>query len=257
MEITDIKIYMETDYSRFKTLKGNRTVEDERVNSIIASIQKIGYQRVPILVNEKYEIIDGQGRVAACKHLGLPVYFEIQEGIGLDECIAMNIKMKNWDIYDFINSYSAKGNENYIKLLAFKELYPELTEVEIAMCLSDAKSKNIDRPLRNGNYKMIDSDDNVECLRFISSVVKELKMIKGGSQQYVPVLVGLFKLDLMDDERMVKAINENRNSMNPAYNITDALSELQNVYNFKSRHKEYFRDSYLKAMQDLGARYKD
>lgn len=255
MEITDIKIYKETDYSVFKKLLGNRDVKQERINAIVESIKKIGYQRVPILVNEKYEIIDGQGRVEACKALGLPIYFEIQEGIGIEECIAMNIKMKNWNIYDFVESYAAQGNSNYTKLQNYEKEYPNMSIIEIAMCLSESRSKNIERPLRDGTYQMIESEDTIGCLVFVNSVVENLKNIRGGSQQYIPILVGLYKFDLIDEERMEKAINTHIGTMKPAYNAEDALTELQNVYNYHIRHNEYFRDLYLSKMEKLGARY--
>ena len=256
MEITDIKIYKETDYSVFKKLLGNRDVEPERVNAIVESIKKVGYQRVPILVNEKYEIIDGQGRVAACEILELPVYFEVQEGIGIDECIAMNIKMRNWNIYDFVKSYADQGDENYTNLLKYKDDYPNMSVIEIAMCLSDSRSKNIEKPLRDGTYKMTAKEDNMKCLNFINNVVKNLKAIRGGSQQYIPVLVGLYKFNLIDEERMEKAINTHVGTMKSAYNAEDALTELQNVYNYHIRHHEYFRDKYLSMAEKLGARYK-
>ena len=65
MKESKFKIYETTSYSQFKTMEGNRAVKDGRVNKIVESINKIGYVLSPILVNEKMEVIDGQGRLSA------------------------------------------------------------------------------------------------------------------------------------------------------------------------------------------------
>ena len=56
----------------FKKIKGNRIVNKSNLNAIITSMEQ--QQLVsPIMINEKFEIIDGQHRFEACKELGLPV----------------------------------------------------------------------------------------------------------------------------------------------------------------------------------------
>lgn len=254
-KISNVTVFITSDYGIFEKLQGNRDVKDERVAAIIDSINSVGYQPVPILVNEHLEVVDGQGRLRACEMLGLPIYFTIKPGIGINECVAMNIKMKNWDIYDFINSYATQGKSDYIRLLEYCEKLPDLTAIEVALCLSDAYSKNIDRPLRDGYYKMMDTDENISLLSFIQKVKPHLMKIKGGSNYYIPVLVGLYKFNLFDEDRMAEVIAKHGATMKSAYNADSAISELQTVYNFHRRHNEYFRDKYLELMEKKGARY--
>lgn len=254
-ETTDIQVFKTFDYNGFKKLEGNRAIKQERVTAIMESIEKVGYQPVPILVNEKFEIIDGQGRHRACETMSLPVYFEIKAGIGINECIAMNIKMKNWDIYDFISSYAGQGNRNYQLLEKHCKEVPNLTAVEIAMCLSDANSKNVEKPLRAGTFTIKDNTENMDCLKFMKEAKRLLSELKGGSNYYFPVLLGLYKFNLIDEERMLSSIKANKNSMISAYNIEAAISELQRTYNYRKRHNEYFRDKYLQMMEAKGARY--
>lgn len=72
------EMFRTTDYEGFKRVIGNRRVMEERVTKILASIDKIGYIPIPLIVNEKMEVIDGQGRLEACKRRGLPVNFIIK-----------------------------------------------------------------------------------------------------------------------------------------------------------------------------------
>ena len=107
-------IYETNDYDKFKKLEGNRDAKGAR--KVIQSIETVGYITSPILVNEKYEVIDGQNRLEALKEMKLPVHYIVQEGIGLEECRSMNTGRSNWTITDYIYSYADGGNENYRRL---------------------------------------------------------------------------------------------------------------------------------------------
>lgn len=107
-------IYETTDYDMFTKLEGNR--EAKSANKVIRSIEAVGYVMSPILVNEKYEVIDGQNRLDALRALDLPVHFIVQDGIGLEECRSMNTGRSNWTTADYVYSYAEAGNENYQRL---------------------------------------------------------------------------------------------------------------------------------------------
>lgn len=85
------KVFLESNLSKFKLLDGNRSIEESRVNKIIDSIKTVGFINSPIVCNEHYEIIDGQGRLEACKRLGLAIPYIVIDGLGVDECRAMNV----------------------------------------------------------------------------------------------------------------------------------------------------------------------
>lgn len=94
----DNTIYCTSDYTVFKKLLGNRVVLEQRKNTIKNSIIENGYVRNPIVVNEKMEIIDGQGRFEALKELKLPIEYVIAYGAGQKECIALNANQKKLEI---------------------------------------------------------------------------------------------------------------------------------------------------------------
>lgn len=255
--ITDIQVFETRDYGQFGKLKGNRGLNESQINGIIGSIGDVGYQPVPILVNEKMEVIDGQHRLEAAKRLHIPIYFIVKHGAGQREVMQLNLHHGNWTVYDFIGFYSANGNRNYIRLNEYASRFEGVGIIDIAMCLSETKSRNIQRPLREGRYQIVETDETIGCLQFVNDCIKHLSGIKGGGQQYIPVLVGLFKMVLIDEERMRAQIREHVGTMASAYNSNDALNELQAVFNFHKHQKEYFRDSYLANMEKTGTRYKN
>lgn len=119
----DYRVYVTSDYSIFKHLKENRDVTERRIEKIRKSIDSVGYVRNPILVNEKMEIIDGQGRFEVLKEKGYPIEYIIDEGIGVDECRAMNVQQTNWTVMDFVDSFCASGNEDYLNLRRLVDKY--------------------------------------------------------------------------------------------------------------------------------------
>ena len=106
------------DYNLFKYVHGNRDINEGNVNAIAHQIKLRG-QQVPILVNEKYEIIDGQHRLEACKQLGKSVTYIVRKGANIHDVISANIVGKKWSMNDYINRYASEGNDNYIKLKKF------------------------------------------------------------------------------------------------------------------------------------------
>lgn len=65
MDKKTTNVYETTNYSKFKKMLDNREVSPNRVQKIVKSIDQVGYVMSPIIVNEKMEVIDGQGRLAA------------------------------------------------------------------------------------------------------------------------------------------------------------------------------------------------
>ena len=60
-------IYVSHDYDKFTRVKGNRNPKSAK--KIIESINNVGYILNPILVNEKFEVIDGQNRQIGRAHV--------------------------------------------------------------------------------------------------------------------------------------------------------------------------------------------
>lgn len=124
------QIFTTKDFSIFKKLTGNRDIAESNVtnkmNEIKANIKE-GKSPLfsPIIINEKYQIIDGQHRIEAMKRLqndGVSVYVEyiIRPGFELKDTQAMQ-KGKSWMPADYLKSHCAAGNKDYIKYSIFSK----------------------------------------------------------------------------------------------------------------------------------------
>lgn len=136
--LSKIKVYKTEDYSVFKAITGNRSLNKVKIDRIVKEIQ--GGNDVldehPILVTEKnnhLEVSDGQHRLEVAKKLGRPVHYIIkEEKMSLYNIAKVNSNVEKWKPIDFINCYAAAGNENYIKLGKFHKKYG----IAVGSCLS-------------------------------------------------------------------------------------------------------------------------
>lgn len=118
-------VQQSSNYKQFKMMGNNRDVVDGHVKAIKKAFEEIGNltQVQPILVNERYEIIDGQHRFMAAKEMGAPIYFTLRPGLTVGDARSMNILHRSWGMMDFALSYATSGDLNYIKFLKLKEEY--------------------------------------------------------------------------------------------------------------------------------------
>ena len=222
----------------------NRPVKPQRIAGIKKSILEYGYIPNPIIVNEKKEVIDGQGRLAACKELGQPIYYMQIKGIGGDECIAMNCYQKQWSELDYIEFYATLGNSNYIKLKKLIDTY-KMTQKIILYC---ADTSNCTESVKRGEFKLSNNGYNraIKLLNFITPLDPFIRKANGRRTEFYKTLILLYKHNLIEPNRMKEQIE--KYDMN-AVNITgldSACDELERIYNKGKRkeNKSYFRDAF-------------
>ena len=76
------KIHVTKDYDMFSYVIGNRDIVNKHVKDLSSHIEQRDLN-IPIIVNEKMEVCDGQHRLEAYKALDLPVHYIIKEGLTL------------------------------------------------------------------------------------------------------------------------------------------------------------------------------
>lgn len=251
-EITDIVTYVTKDYDGFKKLLGNRDVTEERVSAIIKSVEKVGQMLSPILINEKNEVIDGQGRLMAFERLNLPIYYHIQKNAGIDECIAMNIKMKNWKTEDFVKSFAVRGFKDYQTLVDLQEKYPYHSLLTIARIMTlTLDHGGVEKRLKKGDYKILNESLGKSCLIFLDSLHDYVETLTCRKTTVYDVLSGLFFNKLIDTNRMIEQFKSYSN-VHSSYigDVESCLDALQDIYNYRKRTQIRFKDQYITTMEE-------
>lgn len=228
------------DYNKFKKLLGNRNVTETRINKIIQSINKVGYLSNPIIVNEKMEVIDGQGRLTALERLGLPVEYIVQEGVGIDECISMNLNQTNWNLMNYIISFADRGNENYIKLLQLMREYNDFGINAIATAMFGI-SRFSSQVIAKGELVITDdiillAKNKMEYVRQLNGTIALMKVNRTMLRQGILFLTMFEYVDL---DGFIEQFKKNGLIMKPFHSLRECMQSLEELYNY-GRHKKLF-----------------
>lgn len=229
------KVYTTKDYSIFKRLVGNRDIPETRISKIVESIQTIGWVHNPIIVNEKMEVIDGQGRLTALQRLKMPVEYIIAEGAGNKECIYMNMNMVNWKLPDFIKSYAEQGNENYQRLLTLMEKYAG-GNLDIISTAVYRVSKSKHRDIKQGTLQLTEEQAKaaVPRLEFIKPILEKIdeRKLPGSLVTLMQTLIYYFDYPEVDKDRLAYSVEKYIYNSTPWVLNTDCETEVENCYNY-------------------------
>lgn len=242
------QIYSTKDYGAFKKLKGNRSVLQRRKNLILASIRDNGWIRNPIVVNEKMEIVDGQGRFEALKELDMPIEYCISEGSTTRDCVTLNLKQKNWGTLDYITCYAGLGYQSYITLLDYIRKYGYLGVEQVCAMLCDPGELENGRTghIRNGTYVMKNPETADDRLQFLSKALECIGKGSGRIKCWAAALRFVYSCPLIDNDRMISTLEKNIALLDPCVNTESAIRNLERVYNYNIRGRVYFVPEYDK-----------
>ena len=255
MKVNQITPVLRTsDYSIFKRLIGNRAL-GARPEKVIKSIQEHGYIFNPIIVNEKYEVIEGQARLEALSRLNFPVDYIIAEGLSLAECITLNSYSTSWSLQDYVETFVSMNNNNYIRLdnLVKSHECSIQTVCNIVGNLygsAEKSSKYGLRAIKDGNFEFPEEEyRRVDCtLIYIDKFAPILHTVGGSFKNWALALAFCFKLKQIDNDRLYNQVCAKSPEMHPCSTILGALGDLETVYNYKCKTKIYICTEYDKAM---------
>jgi len=250
------QVYSTTDYSLFKSLTGNRAVNNVHVRRLRESF-KSTYLLSPIIVNEKYEIIDGQHRFEATKELGLSVNFIVCKGYSLSEVQVLNTNMKNWKSEDYLNAYCDLGYPDYLKFREFMKKFPDFGFAPSQIILtnlcttnraffsneiktdSNKKGAYTERYFQEGRLSIPDYQQSIVN----AEKILEVKPYYEGFNRriFVAAMIGLFKVPHYSHERLIQRISSNPTSMQHCSNVSQYKLMIEEIYNFRSREKVSLR----------------
>lgn len=245
------EIYSTDDYQVFSKLEGNRTVLEARKNIILKSIKERGWIRNPIVVNEKMEIIDGQGRFEALKELKMPIEYVISKNATIEDCIALNLKQKNWTNNDYISCYADMGNEDYIILKEISNIHKwaDGTAAWAVALNSQGDCGGFDSLIKSGKAKIRDKKTLYERLNFVDEAMSLIGRENGRKRLWATVLTFVFYCEEIDNQKLLKNLKKYKPILIPATTLLQGILSLEKVYNYGIRNKVYFAAEYDKYKQ--------
>lgn len=177
------KVLKTYDYSMFKIMADNREINLLHVRRLVESFEK-DQLICPIIVNENYEVIDGQHRLRASEETGRPVYYLVIKGYGIKEVQVLNTNQKNWTKTDYLEMYCSEGLKPYLQFKQFMVDFPDFGIQSAERILTffsggNGKSKKIKgvaswsvplRAFENGNLELPDIRKSYSLARKIMEI---------------------------------------------------------------------------------------
>lgn len=234
---SNIKVYETNDYEKFKTLTGNRTTDVRRIRKIEDSIKNVGYIHNPIIVNEKFEVIDGQGRLEALKKLHMSVPYVVQEGIGVKECISMNINQTNWKHIDYIKSYVDIGNQSYIYLYDLIKKFPNISTLVVEYAVSETIRFDVSS-LMDGKFECTEAQylNAFNKLQYLENFnFLDYKNINGRNWCFLYALCFCYDCKKVDNKKLIEKVRTYSYMIDAFVSQLQCLQLLEKIYNMKTR----------------------
>ena len=232
------KIETSKIYGLFKLMGGNRGINYNHVKELKRSMEAHPelLPTNPIEVNENMYIIDGQHRWAACKELGLPVYYIVNEGGTLDATRIENVTQRRWSLMDFAHSYAEGGNKDYKMFLRMVHDFPKIQASVIQMVCNGGNRHNAATDFRRGEFVIVDQDFALKSLTQLEEIAE-----KTHQRLNTPMATQLFFLmrdnkDFSYDRFIEKLEREGARDMFRMANTRRlCLQSIENVYSFQAK----------------------
>ena len=226
-------VYKSYDYDKFRFMTENREVD--HAAKIKKSTEKNGQLFNPILVNDRFEIIDGQNRFTAWRELGLPILYIIAESYGVDECRSLNSDAVNWKVKNYIGSYAAQGNEQYVGLKALEEKYKGVLPVMLirSVASGNARTGGKGERYKSGGFKFgVTYQEAVDVLDFVAGF-KMPKTLRGKANLLYTVFVFCYYSDMINKAKLIRQWDNYSGILTGITDIRSAAAAVETVYNYK------------------------
>lgn len=242
------------DYALFSAVVGNRAINALHVKRLKDSFRE-EYLLSPIIVNQDYQVIDGQHRFEAAKELGLPIRFVLCNDYGLKEVQMLNANTHNWNKQDYLKAYCDLGYPEYLKFRDFMKRFPDLglanCEVICTNRLSNVVHSNdmkgkinatgsyTQNSFQNGKFEIYDYEkavDNAEKIMMVKPFYDGF-----ARKTFVTTMVGLFKLDHYSHSRFLDRLSAQPGALQHCTSIIHYKMLIEDIYNYRSREKVNLR----------------
>jgi hypothetical protein len=236
------------NYSLFSYIKGNRDVNPIHVRKLKQSFLENPLIAL-IIVNERYQIIDGQHRFNVLKELGMPINYVIVYGYGISEVQILNVNGSDWKKKDFLQGYVKQGLPDYIIFKSFQNEYPNFNFSTCLKLLSGLRSsssklmgdgiKIVSHTFERGEFKIKDLKESHERAKMILDYQPFFSKYQDNT--FIITLMYLFENKNYNHKEMMKKLKIQPNKIYPCQNQQQYITLLEDIYNYFRKEKVSFK----------------
>ena len=242
------------EYFKLGKITGNRDLKSINVRRIMCSMQKRNFLKcIPLIIDMKGRIIDGQHRYEAATRLGITIYVVMVEDDAVGRiAIALNTNKSNWNLNNFAhywaeqedNPETAKIYQTYLEYYAAnKSTHGVLIAIfngEISRHFSTADGGN--KEFKEGRLPFGLLNRN-----HIEDTLSKMRRLKHASlycpitprtfrkQQFQEALLQAFAVKCFNFEKFLTNLCHTKHQFNMLAKRVDMYNEIMRVYNKKGK----------------------
>ena len=222
------------DYNMFSFIDGNRNINESQLTRLTKSIED-NYIPIPIVVNEKKQIIDGQHRYTVVKSLNKPVYYIEIEGLRLAEVHTLNTIAKNWSHDDYMNSYADKGIGAYIKYREFKNKYNFSHNDSLALLNGIRTGGSLWQQFKDGLLTITSYNNAVNKADKITMIKEYYDGYK--RRAFIFAMMRVFNNKEYNHTEFLKKLSYQSTKLVDCTKAIEYLALIEEIYNYKRKNK--------------------
>lgn len=239
--------YLNVEIRKLHKLVGNRDVTSENhVRDLMESISKNGYDGAPIVINEKYEIIEGQHRIEAMKRLGIEkVPARIVYGANLETVRRLNNIHKKWTVNDFVDSNAELGDipAKYVRELS--RAYPKVQLSYVLSAITCTYGGVNTRRLKNKTLKC-DEADYMKAFKFLAEWSSICDLFEGTARSiHAAALRLLMEIDEDVFYELCKRMKAYPRRIPSRLTVRDTFEVYDEIFNYHRKQKKSLLAMYL------------
>lgn len=232
------------DYDQFRYLQGNRPLDKYHLKKLKASIEKNNHLNLhPIIVNQNFEIIDGQHRHEVAKQLEVEIFYIKSDVIQDEHLIECNVNQKSFEVENYIDYFAVKEKKSEYILLKNLLKKSGLKPKALLTLILGAVSGNILEFLKTGKFKFPVSEDPSIIMDHFSDFaayakdkrIKPFSMFSNHS--FARAFRWLHKTSGFDSKLFFKKLDLRWFDLKPQRTSEDWYALLINIYNFKNHNR--------------------
>lgn len=239
-KVTDIR--KTNNYDMFKSMLGNRKLKDKNYRKLMRSMNE-KQLIIPILVNEKFEIIDGQHRYEACKSLEKPLYYYVVPGYEIEDVKRANLVSCNWGTEDYLNLHIQLNKKEYIdfKGIIDRNKLRISQLLEIVSVLERKEYARVKLSFEDGTFQMYNA---MEVQTFLMELSDFKALKESSTPKFTKAFLKLYVYENYKHELMQRKLRTLSHKLKKQPTIVDYLSMLVNdVYAFGSSNAGFKYDA--------------
>ena len=210
---------------------GNRDLRKYHVHNLKQSISEKQIE-APILVNELYQVINGQHRLESCKKLNLPVYYIVIPGLTLEDVQRLHANSKNWSLTEHLNSFCVRGFKEYLKYREFKNEF-KFNDNETIAILEGVSDSKLTRTLW-AKFKV--ENLGVSC-EYAQRIIQVRQYYDGYKRRsFVFALLVCFEHESYDHDVFLKKLSKQSGKLMDQVHEDDYLRIIQKIYNRNNKN---------------------